>query len=455
MKRSRTILIVDDEALNLEKLAMILDADSYHLRVAYSGEQALQILRRFDDIDLILLDILMPHMSGYEVATRIKEQATYADIPIIFLTANSSVENIVEGFKHGAVDYIAKPFASEELLARIDTHLRLKELQDSLEVALKVSKENLEALNATQKELARFVDILDHYVISSTMDLEGNIVDISEAFCNISGYSKEDLLGEHCTLVNDSKRSAERFKEVWSALASHHQWSGEIKNRKKDGTPYWTKSTIVPNVDPLGGKKLGYTAIFEDITDKKRIEELAILDELTGLYNRRHFNDMMEAEISRTQRDGKLLSLMMLDLDHFKRYNDTYGHQEGDKVLIQLGLLLGQYTDVQSDYAFRLGGEEFALLFRVDAVEKALMLAEGLIAYVEELKMPHINNTPLGVVTISAGVLCVVPSKEENATTIYKRVDDLLYQAKAKGRNCVVANDDSYDLSLLPMECRL
>jgi diguanylate cyclase (GGDEF)-like protein/PAS domain S-box-containing protein len=293
-------------------------------------------------------------------------------------------------------------------------------------------------LKKIQIKLEHTVDIMDKNIISSTTDLNGVIIDISTAFCKVSGYSKEELIGKKHNILKHPEMTKEIFTDLWKKIKKDGIWNGEIRNMRKDGSSYWAETTIISDYDELTKEKIGYTAIRHDITSKKIIEEIAIRDELTSLYNRRYFNTIITDEINRAKRDKKVLSFAMMDVDHFKKYNDTYGHQEGDAVLSKIGEVLNSFTKRAGDFAFRLGGEEFAILFSGVNSDQALLFINSIKKAIEDLKILHIKNTASPVVTISAGLISIMPDEQMSENEIYKRADELLYKAKENGRNIVV-----------------
>jgi len=300
----------------------------------------------------------------------------------------------------------------------------------------KVERVN-EKLEIANKKIVTFLDIVDKNVITSTTDLSGRISSASQAFCDISGYSKKELLGKNHNIVRHSDMPSEIYKDLWETIKSGKVWNGELLNKRKDGTSYWVDTTITPQYDSAG-KLYSFTAIRQDITDKKTIEILSITDSLTKLYNRRHFNVTFENEISRIKRDGKYLSFLMMDIDHFKLYNDTYGHQKGDHVLEKVGEVLNIHTKRASDFAFRLGGEEFGILFSGLNESDALHFAQTVIKSIEDLKIEHCKNSASKYVTASAGLIVSKSEMLRNSKEIYLLTDDLLYKAKQEGRNRVI-----------------
>lgn len=317
--KKQSILIVDDESINVSILVEMLN-DKYNLLGATDGATALEIANSDENVDLILLDIIMPGMDGSEVAHQLKHNKKTSEIPFIFLTTKSDTQSIVKGFQEGAVDYISKPFAKEELLARVHNHLQLHKLNGEL----------LDALRALQEKIDE---------------------------------------------LNQSKRA---------------------------------------------------------------LKELSITDEMTKLYNRRYFNEVFKKEFNRAKRENKSISFLMLDVDHFKLYNDVYGHQKGDNVLSKIGGVLNSFSKRAGDFAFRLGGEEFGIIFHENAAKQALKFANNLLKAIENLKIPHANNSASKFVTVSIGLVYKNIDKTTTVVTIYKEADDSLYEAKKSGRNRVV-----------------
>jgi len=299
---------------------------------------------------------------------------------------------------------------------------------------LLISTKNVTEAKEVERSIKEYVNLIDENIITSSTDLGGNITYASEAFCEISGYTKEELLGENHRIVHHPDMSDDVFKEIWESITAGRNWQGEIKNKTKEGGYYWVYSRIYPIYKP-SGEKYGYTAIRQDITDKKTIEEIAIRDGMTGIYNRRYFNEQFPKMIQSAKRSGELLAFILLDVDHFKQYNDTYGHQMGDQVLIHISATLSQSLQRSDDMCFRLGGEEFGILFKPTTAQKALEFADELRKNIEKLGIEHVQNSAALVVTVSIGLIVIESSDSTLCESIYKRTDDLLYQAKKSGRN--------------------
>jgi len=285
------ILIVDDVPANIQTLADVLK-DKYRIKVATDGYRCLELARQEPQPDLILLDIEMPGISGFEVCKQLKKDTLTQDIPVIFVTANDQEEDEEKGLHIGAVDYITKPIRPVIVAARVDTHITLK--------------------------------------------------------------IQRDLL---------------------TRMATH--------------------------------------------------------DQLTGLYNRHFLMETASKKTAYAQRHHSSISLLILDIDHFKKTNDNYGHPFGDRVLQEIGALLKKFSRME-DIVTRFGGEEFVILFDACPLQNALDKAEQLREQIAQLK-PDGHK-----ITVSIG-LTEITSEQDSLEQMIKRADQALYQAKKQGRNRVIA----------------
>ena len=295
-------------------------------------------------------------------------------------------------------------------------------------------------INNINSQMKKYIKIVDENVLTSSTDLDGNITYASEAFCEISGYTKDELIGQNHRIIRHSDMKESTYKELWETITSGKTWKGEIKNKKKNGDYYWVKASISPMFDNKG-EIISYTAVREDITDKKIIEEISITDGLTNIYNRRYFDEIFPKIINEAKRKNELVAFVFMDIDHFKQYNDNYGHQKGDEVLINFAACLKQSLNRSSDYTFRLGGEEFAVVYQMETKEKAVEFANNLRKNIENLKIEHKYSSVSSYITASMGLICK-NANEIVIDEIYKQADDLLYQAKRSGRNQVKVNED-------------
>lgn len=297
MTESSRILLVDDEAMNIQSLNAILESD-YRTFFATSGEQALAMAR--DELpDLILLDVMMPGMDGYEVCRQLKHDGAAAKIPVIFITGRDSEESEEQGLRAGAVDYIQKPISAPVVKARVDNHILLKRYRD-------------------------------------------------------------------------------------------------------------------------------------------QFETLSMEDPLTGIANRRRFDGRLVEEWRRARRNGSPVSLLALDVDAFKAFNDHEGHGAGDDCLRSIAATLGASVQRPADLACRVGGEEFSCLLPETDTDGALTVAERIRGAVEALAIAH-PRSPVGdVVTASIGTATLTPGGEDDPERLTVSADRALYEAKQAGRNRVV-----------------
>jgi diguanylate cyclase (GGDEF)-like protein/PAS domain S-box-containing protein len=330
------------------------------------------------------------------------------------------MESLLE-YAYQSVKIVPFDTAKKEALLIIEDHTAIKEAYSKLE---------------DLKDKAEFyLDTIDKNVYTLTTDDHGIITDISAAMCRVSGYKKEELIGLRSSALKHPDTSPNVYKYLWSTISSGGTWKGELRNSAKNGKEYWVRSTIFPVLEKNG--KTIYKAILEDITDKKKIEKISITDELTGLFNRRHFNKTFPIELQRCTVEKKSFIFVMLDVDHFKKYNDTYGHLKGDEVLSSIGKTLDRMVH-GIGYAFRLGGEEFGLIATGIDLANVGKFAENIRASIEALGIEHKNNTASLFVTASIGLCTVDFEKKQDeidAKEIYAKADEALYASKEFGRN--------------------
>lgn len=291
-----------------------------------------------------------------------------------------------------------------------------------------VQRDITEARRA-EHELKRYIRIVDANVLTSQTDLEGIITYASEAFCRISGYEIHELLGQNHSIIRHPDMPDELFEDMWNTINSGSIWHGEVKNKTKEGGFYWVDTIVSPMRDSVG-QVYGYMAVRHDITDKKRIEQISITDPLTGIYNRLKLDEELKQEHLRYKRYAHEFAVILYDIDHFKRINDTYGHLSGDKVLQEFSNLSKRHLR-DTDILGRWGGEEFLIVAPGTDRAGAINLAEKL----RQAIAVH-DFTDAGTVTASFGVAVI--QEDEERDRLLKRMDEALYQAKEQGRNQVV-----------------
>jgi diguanylate cyclase (GGDEF)-like protein/PAS domain S-box-containing protein len=316
--------------------------------------------------------------------------------------------------------------------------------QEELQERIEERTAELTQLNKTlfdiNKKQKQYVDLIDKHIITATTDKNGFFIEVSEAFCRVSGYTKDELIGKPHSIIRHFNTDKSVFENMWQVIKSGRSWKGILQNLNKSGKSYWLEGVVHPNFDD-GGKIVSYTEIKHNITDKKKLEELSILDPLTGLYNRRHFNSIIKKELLRARRDGKTLSFAMMDIDHFKLYNDTYGHKAGDEVLISVSSTIKSKAHRSSDFVFRMGGEEFGVLFSGLTQEQSFEFIDSIREEVEKLEILHKKSTTNRYVTISIGVVTYSGDNiPEDVERLYREADGFLYNSKESGRNRVSTN---------------
>lgn len=300
----------------------------------------------------------------------------------------------------------------------------------SLIMAIFVSKTPIEIqrkLYKANNRLKEFKSIIDKYVITTTTRPDSTIVEVSSAFEKISGYSKEELLGKEISIIKHPQRDKQIIKELWDTILEQKTWTGIIKNKKKNGEEYWLEQTIIPKINEENKNIENFLSISVDITDKKELEKIATIDKLTNIYNRRMLDDFLKTEIEIANRHNEDLSLIIVDIDHFKIVNDTFGHLAGDNLLTSISKIILENIR-NTDIFGRYGGEEFLIICRKTTKENAFVLAEKLRILIKEFKFDEIGHK-----TISLGISDF--QKSDTVETLFKKADTALYEAKNTGRD--------------------
>ncbi len=418
----KKILCVDDIETNLFILKALFEShyeNEYEIVLAKSGIEALDILLK-QHIDIILLDIMMPELDGYETAKLILKNKRTKDIPIIFLTAKKDQDTVSKCYESGGVDYLSKPYNEEELFVRIRFHLDLIESKRVLELERKFTQDildmqdNLVVVTDTTKVLRTNKAVCDFYNVSSMEEFKNKYRCICTTFEIKDGYFHLDLVPKGKNWVDvlvEMLKNKDVLVLIRDPQTSEFN-SFDIK-AKKFADDYLITLTNITSFD----------------VESKNNEREASYDGLTNVYNRTKLNELLLQQIQNAQDAHTTFSLIMIDIDFFKHINDTYGHLTGDDVLIQISELITSHIR-QSDVFARWGGEEFILLLPSVSLENAELIANNLKEKITTKIFPKIGH-----LTCSFGVT----EFKENDTIddIIQRADAALYQAKKKGRDQV------------------
>ena len=459
------ILAVDDEPVNIQVLKNLLRTEKCSLSATNSGIEALKMIEAGEKFDLILLDIMMPKMSGYEVCRQLRLQHSLFELPILMLTAKNQLQDIVLGFQAGANDYLSKPFDKMELRARVQTLLSLKQ-------AVKISIENEKLFeNEKQKRLLEQTLLVLTNALTSTLDLKEVLTKVMHAMSHFIRFNRSIVLlkeGEQFEVGVVGSQDGEKLQEgsavdvagdpflneiatamrpILSNDLESHILEGRAEGEILVGVPILYRDNLLGIIvlNCLDGD-ISHELLFslagqagvaiQNARMFTKINIMATTDGLTGLYNRRYFFELAEKEFAKYVRYGDALSICMVDIDHFKKINDTYGHVIGDEVLRHLAKNL---TEVLRDYDVvgRYGGEEFAVLFPGTSLETATKVAERIRTTIENAvvkteEFGDIRYTlSIGVSTFTKDVKAII--------RVFEEADKGLYEAKNSGRNKVVA----------------
>lgn len=419
------ILIVDDTPTNLEVLLDILEQD-YDVSIATSGDQALELLKQHPLPELILLDVMMPGLDGYQVCERIKADPSTREIPVIFVTARTDAESETHALAAGGVDFIHKPVNAAVVRARVRLQLELRrrtrELQWQL-TEIAQAHEQLQVLWQAVEQSPTSIVITDR---------DANILYVNPHFTRETGYTAAEVKGQNPRILQSGLVDQAVFKTLWDTLARGEPWVGELVNRRKNGEIYWEEARIAP-VPDAHGEVSRYVAVKLNITQRKesteRLAYMANHDALTDLPNRVLFFERVDQALALARRHGSRLALLFIDLDKFKPINDTWGHAVGDQLLRAVAeRLTGRVRE--ADTVGRIGGDEFVVLLNeVEEADDAAQVADALC---------HILAQPFELagltLNISASIgVALFPDHGRDAVELARHADESMYLAKQAG----------------------
>ena len=422
------ILIVDDEIKNQRLLDLLLGAEGYARQFASNGSEALASVLN-DPPDLILLDIMMPDMDGYEVARKLKGEPTTSNIPIIMLTAQLDNAARIKGLDAGAEEFLTKPVERAELWLRVRNLLRLKAYGDLLQSYSTVLEKEVQKRSA---DLQRFRVAMDAtadaimLIDRATMQF----VEVNQTAVKMFGYPREELM--QMGIWQMASRSRQEMEDLYDlVIAGEHPAAfQDMVYRRKDGTPLQVEIDRHAQKSDL---EWIIVVVVRDVTERReaqeRLHHLAHYDPLTGLPNRTLVYQTLRKVLTQTAPSHWQVGVLVVDLDNFKTVNDTLGHAIGDQLLDQFSSRLAQCVEVR-DTVGRLGGDEFALIVLMDDAEKAAGQVAARIA--EALKEPFSLQGHEITLTASIGI-AVFPSDTSDAEALMKFADTALYRAKQAG----------------------
>jgi diguanylate cyclase (GGDEF)-like protein/PAS domain S-box-containing protein len=423
-------LIVDDEPANRKLLEALLRPEGYVTVTAANGEEALAVVK-LQLPDLILLDVMMPGMDGYEVARRLKSDVTTLHIPIIMVTAQTDARALLDGLNAGAEEFLTKPVNRAELWLRVRNLLRLKELRDLVEHQNRFLEE--EVLARTLK-LQRFRTAMD-----ATGDgiflVDGEaqtFIEVNATASKMLGYSRQEFLGlGSVPLEATTQIELERLRDAILG-GSTSEMSTQARIRRKDG---WHLPVEIQRHTQVAGGDAITVGVIRDVTEREeahlRLYQMAHHDPLTGLPNRTLFYDTLGKTLVQAKKKNWGVVVLYIDLDHFKTVNDTHGHAMGDVLLTQVGNRLLESVRVR-DTVGRLGGDEFAVILILENRRKGAAVVARKIR--EALAVPFTLGSYDVVVTASIGITSF-PEDASEPELLIKYADTAMYQAKQKGRD--------------------
>ena len=423
-----TLLVVDDVPANIHELLEALK-DEYRIQVARSGPKAIELVESATPPDLILLDILMPEMDGYEVCRRIKATPAGSRIPVIFVTVVDATQEKVKGFSIGAADYITKPFDIDEVRARVRTHLELSRLQHVLEELVAQRTLLLEQSEEKYRILAEYSPNWEYWTSAG-----GGLLYMSPACQDVSGYAPADFFADPGLL--DKIVHAED-QALWQGHCPDRLTADSepliFRIQARDGSERWIEHVCKPVFD-RNDQFLGRRGSNRDITARRHAEQeldfFTHRDPLTGLPNRTLFAELLSHAIEHAKHGSTSFGLLFLDLDHFKTINESLGHRLGDQLLVAVGKRLRTLLP-KVDTMARIGGDEFNVIVECDESLPGIdLVAQRMI---EVLHEPFILDEHKVYIGVSIGI-ALYPVDGQDAETLQSNADAALYQAKMQGR---------------------
>jgi two-component system cell cycle response regulator len=454
------ILIVDDNPLNLKLLAAKLARDYYVVTQAENGLVALEKIKA-EKPDIVLLDVMMPELDGFETCHRIKTNPETSHIPVVMVTALSDVADRVKGLKAGADDFLTKPINDIALMARVRSLLRFKMLMDEWRLRETTSNQFMNKQPGEDADLAAFAGG-NVVVLEDSPDERAHLMKtLSEASIRVTFagsvaetttlaqtgqfdmiFGSLDLKDEDGLMICPQLRTNEATRQLPILLMANESDMPRVaKGLDLGANDYLMRPIDANELLARTRTQLRHKRHYDRL--RKNYEDsltLSLVDPLTGAFNRRYLDAHLPKLLARSKNALKPLTALMVDIDFFKKVNDTYGHDVGDVVLKTVTHAITNSLR-PSDLVVRMGGEEFAVIMPETPLEPALHIAERLRERIEKLSIPIKDGQQNMSVTVSIGGACVHEGDITDVENLLKVADGALYEAKQTGRNKVVARE--------------
>lgn len=422
-----TVLVVDDIPENIHGLLEVL-RDQYRVIIASSGEKVIELMHGTSAPDLVLLDIMMPGMGGYEVCKYIKAMPERTRIPVIFVTVAATREDKLKGFELGAADYITKPFDVDEVRARVRTHLELGRLRRFLEGLVGQRTAMLQKSEEKYRILADYSPNWEYWIAQ-----DGTYQYVSPACTEVSGYAPADFFADPALMekIIDPDDIA-AWMQFGPASLENELTLLAFRIRHRDGSERWVEH-IAKRVRDRDGRLIGLRGSYSNITQRRHAEQkldfFTHRDPLTGLCNRALFGELLLHAIKQGEHNQSRLALLIVNLDNFKTVNESLGHGAGDRLLIEVaGRLRALLPGI--DAIARVGGDEFNIVIEHEANAPGVdLLAQRVI---EALSMPFRLDGTSAYVGACVGI-ALYPNDGNEVETLQSSAAAALHQAKGKG----------------------
>ncbi|HRD46705.1 MAG TPA: PleD family two-component system response regulator [Caulobacter sp.] len=450
---SARILVVDDIEANVKLLEARLTAEYYEVLTASDGPTALA-LAASEKPDIVLLDVMMPGMDGFEVCRRLKDDPLTRHIPVVLVTALDGRSDRITGLEAGADEFLTKPIDDVMLFARVRSLTRLKQVLDELR-AREASGRRIGVIAGAAARLGGTggrVLVLDDNErqaqrLMTELAIEHRPVHETDPDkAHMTARGPVDLI-----VVNATARGFDGLRfaaNIRSDEATRHLpilaiVDPDERHRLVKALEIGVNDILTKPIDPqeMAARarsqiwRKRYTDFLRDNLDHSL--ELAVTDQLTGLHNRRYMEGQLGALVKRAAHGGDPVSALMIDIDHFKKINDNFGHDIGDEVLREFAIRVA--TNVRAiDLPCRYGGEEFTVIMPGARLADAERVAERIRLHVAGSPFRVAGGSELLTVTISVGVACTL-GESDTPDALLKRADEAVYEAKAAGRNRVIA----------------